>query len=89
MAVLIDLADAVVAELNTASFSQALTAQRHYQPRFDLSEMAGLHVSVVPKGLVRKALDRGRAGFEYLRSQQAQREATLAFRPSPPHLGGR
>jgi hypothetical protein len=65
MAVLINLADAVVAELNTASFSQALTAQRHYQPRFDLAEMTGLHVSVVPRGLVRRALDRGRDGFDY------------------------
>jgi hypothetical protein len=60
MAVAIDIADAVVAELNAGSFSQPLTALRHYVPSFDLKEMTELHVSVVPKGLVIAGADRSR-----------------------------
>ena len=39
MAVILDIADSIVAQLNGGSFSQPLTAERHYQPKFDLSEM--------------------------------------------------
>jgi hypothetical protein len=65
MAVIIDIADAVVAQLNAGSFSQPVTAQRHYQPKFELPEMTALHVSVVPRGLTSKALDRSRDSFDY------------------------
>ena len=65
MATINDIADAVVAELNASSFGQPFSAERHYQPRFELSEMSELHVSVVPRGLASKALDRGRDSFEY------------------------
>ena len=37
MAVILDIADAVVAQLNATPFSQPLTAERHYQPRLELS----------------------------------------------------
>ena len=51
MAKIIDIADAIVAELTGGSFSQPITAQRAYKPTFDLQEMQDLHVTVVPKGL--------------------------------------
>jgi len=66
MAVILDIADSVVAQLNGGSFSQPLTAERHYQPRFELSEMTELKVSVVPRSLASKTLDRNRGTFDYL-----------------------
>ena len=36
MAVITDIADAIVAELNAATFSQPVTAARHYLPQFEL-----------------------------------------------------
>ena len=51
---IIELADAVVVELNGAAagtFSQSFTAKRYYVPVFDLKEMRDLHVSVVPVGV--------------------------------------
>jgi len=65
MAVVIDIADAVVAELNKTSFSQPVVAERHYHPRFDLSEMANLKVSVVPRSLTSSKLDRSSDSFDY------------------------
>ena len=53
----IDIAHAVVTELNTApvppetGFSQAFTATRAYRPVFDLAELKTLRVTVVPKGI--------------------------------------
>jgi hypothetical protein len=60
VAVTVDIADALVAELNAGSFSQPLAAARHYAPAFDLKEMTELHVSVVPKGIVIAGSDRSR-----------------------------
>ena len=51
MAVITDIADAVVAELNATQFSQPFEAKRCYLPRFDLAEMKDVHVTVVPKGV--------------------------------------
>ena len=51
MAVIINIAEAVKEELNGASFSQAFTAERHYQPTFELKDMKTLHVTVVPKDI--------------------------------------
>ena len=57
---IIDIADAVVAALNAAAnpdppgepgFSQAFTATRKALPSFDLADLAGLHVTVVPKAV--------------------------------------
>ena len=52
MALVIDIADAVVAELNgeDADFSQAFEAQRRVRPSFELTDLAELRVTVVPKG---------------------------------------
>ena len=60
MADITDVADAVVAELNAASLSLPLTAERHYVPSFELQEMQDLHVTVVPKGVVITKSDRSR-----------------------------
>ncbi|NIA06914.1 MAG: hypothetical protein GWP14_04615 [Actinobacteria bacterium] len=49
MAIIIDIAEAVKEELNGGTFSQAFTAERHYQPVFELKDMKTLHVTVVPK----------------------------------------
>jgi hypothetical protein len=60
MAIITDIADAVVTELNGHTFSQPFTAQRFYRPVFDLAEMSVLHVSVVPRGMTIERLDRSR-----------------------------
>ena len=60
MAVVTDIADAVVQELNAGTFSTPLEAKRHYRPIFDLAEMQDLHVTAVPKGLTIERLDRSR-----------------------------
>ena len=49
MAKITDIAEAVKKELNDGEFSQAFTAERHYQPVFELKDMKNLHVTVVPK----------------------------------------
>jgi len=51
MALIADIADAVVTELNAGSFSVPFTAERLYRPDFELADMKDLHVSVVPHGL--------------------------------------
>lgn len=52
MSLVIDIADAVTAELNAAppgTFTPSFTAMRRVLPEFDLAELAELKVSVVPK----------------------------------------
>lgn len=54
MSVILDVADAVVATLNAPGdpgFSQPFTAERKYQPVFELGELETLRVSVVPKSV--------------------------------------
>ena len=65
MSVLLLITDAVVESLNAASLSQELTAERHYQPVFDLPDMADLHVSVVPKGIEVLASSRNQNQHDY------------------------
>ena len=43
---IVDLAEAVVTELNAGSFSMAFTATRHYVPKIDLKDAASLSVQV-------------------------------------------
>lgn len=52
MSLVIDIADAVTAELNAAppgTFTPSFTAVRRVLPEFDLADLADLKVSVVPK----------------------------------------
>jgi hypothetical protein len=54
MSLVIDIADAVAAEINAAppdTFSQAFTAARMVLPEFDLADLAELKVTVVPKAV--------------------------------------
>ena len=51
MKLAIDIADAVVNELNTGSFSEEFTACRVVLPEFELSELLSLRVTVVPKSV--------------------------------------
>ena len=54
MATIIDIADAVAATLNDAGepgFSQPFTAERKALPAFELADLTGLHVTVVPKAV--------------------------------------
>ena len=65
MAVVLEIADAVVAALNSARLSQAFEARRYYLPEFDLKDMDTLHVSVVPAELDEEIADRSRDRAEY------------------------
>jgi len=58
------IADAVVASLNAAPFSLPFTAERRYQPVFELSQLQELRVSVVPKSLTATAATRSDAFFD-------------------------
>ncbi|NLS95473.1 MAG: hypothetical protein GXX96_25345 [Planctomycetaceae bacterium] len=65
MAVIADIADAVVAALNAGGFSQPLSATRCYLPKFDLAEMKDMHVTVVPKGVAVTAGSRNHNQHDY------------------------
>ena len=64
MSTLIAIADAVAANLNAASFSQPFTAERLYQPAFELADLADLKVSVVPKGVTIATASRDGSYFD-------------------------
>ncbi len=65
MSVIVNIAEAVKDELNAGEFSQGFTAERHYAPSFELSEMAALHVTVVPKGVSINPASRGLIQHDY------------------------
>lgn len=48
-ALIVQIADLVVAGLNAAEFSMEFTAVRHWRPIWDLPALATLRVSVVPR----------------------------------------
>lgn len=74
MAVITEIADAIVAELNGVTFSQPVTAVRSYLPQYDLTEMQSLHVTVVPKGVVLGSADRSRGQGDYSVDVAVQRK---------------
>ena len=65
MPVIVDIADAVVAELNGHSFSQPVVAERLYRVAFELPDMKTLHVSVVPKGVEMQGASRTLVQHDY------------------------
>ncbi len=83
-ATILAIADAVVAEINGTTFSLPMTAQRHYQPKFELSELTDLKVSVVPRALSSKALDRNRDSFDFKIDVAVQKKTDM----SPAALDG-
>ncbi len=64
-ATIVAIADAVTAELSAHGFSQPLVAARHYLPTFELATMTDLHVTVVPRSISSKSLDRQRDSYDY------------------------
>jgi len=64
MPLVMDVADAVVTELNGNAFSQPFTAERQYLPVFELPEMKMLHVTVVPKGMIVTQIARNQAAYD-------------------------
>jgi hypothetical protein len=52
MSTIIQVTDALVARLNAGEFSQEFTAERKYQPVYDLPELTDLRVTVVPKAVI-------------------------------------
>ena len=65
MATILDVADAVVSELNAGSFGLPFTAERRYAPRFEMQDMDTLRITVVPKGLEIAAASRGEHQHDY------------------------
>jgi hypothetical protein len=66
MAVLVDIADAIVAELNGHAFSKPFTALRSYRPLFEREEMKDLHVTVVPAGFTLELAGRNQSQTDYV-----------------------
>ena len=64
-AAIVQLADAVVADRNAATFSQPFTAQRSYLPRWKLEELATIRVTVVPKDDVGERASRAQWQEDY------------------------
>ena len=68
MSTIIDIADAVAATLNAPGepgFSQSFTAARKALPAFELADLAGLHVTVVPKGVEITGASRSLSQHDY------------------------
>jgi hypothetical protein len=78
LATIIQIADAAVAQLNAATFSQPLTAARLYAPSFELPDMETLHVTVVPRGIASTSLDRKRDSFSYDIDLAVQKKTDMA-----------
>ena len=55
MALILDIADAIVGVLNEREFSADFIAERRYLPIFDLLEMKDLHVTVLMRSMVASA----------------------------------
>jgi hypothetical protein len=62
---IVQLADAIVDELNRQEFSLAFTAERAYLPVFELQDMNELKVTVVPKQDDGKLDTRSSSAHEY------------------------
>lgn len=64
MSTLVAIADAVTASLNAGSFGTPFTAERLYQPAFELADLADLKVSVVPKDVTIATASRDGSYFD-------------------------
>jgi len=65
MAIIADIADAVVAALNGQTFTMPFTAVRSYRPVYTREEMTDLHVTVVPGAYAMDNLGRGQVQEDY------------------------
>ncbi|MGE0606561.1 MAG: hypothetical protein AB7O62_05480 [Pirellulales bacterium] len=64
-ATIVEIADAVVADLNAATLSQPLSAQRLYVPSFCAQDLAELKVVVVPRAEDGSTASRSATQHEY------------------------
>ena len=64
MRLAIDIADAIVAELQGGSFSEPLTVTRRVLPEYELSELKALTVTVVPKSVGIANITRESSSYE-------------------------
>lgn len=64
MKLAIDIADAIVTELKTNSFSEPLTIVRNVLPEYELAELKALTVTVVPKSVGISNITRQSSSFE-------------------------
>lgn len=65
-AIIIEIADAVVSELNSASLSQSFEAVRSYVPVHEIRDLVDLKVAVVPFNIIGNTIDRsGRQMYNY------------------------
>ncbi len=78
MAAITDIADAVVTELNAATFSQPVAAERTYLPVFELPEMKDLHVTVVPRDVAIAPSARSHNQHDYAIDVAVQKKLTDA-----------
>ena len=51
MSLMVDIADAVVAQINAGTFSEQFEAGRVYLPQYDMTELEQVRVTVVPRTL--------------------------------------
>jgi hypothetical protein len=65
LSTIVQIADAVVAALNAGAFAEPFTAERLFQPVFELADMQRLHVSVVPRSIATQGATRGAGFFDY------------------------
>ena len=65
MSTIVNLADAVVSELNSEEWSLPFVARRLYRPRFAPVDLKTLQVSVVPRSLTIEAASRTDESFQY------------------------
>ena len=78
MALIADIAGAVVTALNGHTFSQPFTAARAYLPVFDLKDMKDLRVTVVPRGVEMSTAGRGLAASDIQIDVAVQKKLTSA-----------
>ena len=64
MKLALDIADAIVAELSTATFSEPLVITRRVLPEYEIAELKALTVTVVPKSVGINNITRESSSFE-------------------------
>jgi len=64
MKLALDIADAIVTELSSGSFSEPLTVSRRVLPEYELAELKALTVTVVPKSVGINNITRDSSSFE-------------------------
>jgi len=78
MAIITDIADAVVAEMNGHTFSQPFTAVRTYDTTLALEDAGNLHVTVVPKALTEEVASRASDQVDYAIDVGVRKKPTSA-----------